>query len=78
LSFLSGIRILDGAITDTLEARALLYNNKYIDIFSASWGPHDDGQTMEGPSRAAAEALKRGVEEVKLSLCQYNKAVMAV
>ncbi|KAL4233860.1 hypothetical protein ACF0H5_008536 [Mactra antiquata] len=58
---IGGIRILDGPISDELEARALLYNNQHIDIYSASWGPRDDGLTMEGPKRACTEALKRGV-----------------
>lgn len=60
----AGIRILDGRITDELEARALLYQNDYIDIYSASWGPHDDGATMEGPGSAARRALEQGVKLV--------------
>ncbi|KPJ14455.1 Neuroendocrine convertase 1 [Papilio machaon] len=32
-----------------------------VDIYSASWGPNDDGRTVEGPGRLAVEALKRGV-----------------
>lgn len=59
---IGGIRILDGRITDELEALALLYNNQHVDIYSASWGPHDDGETMEGPKKACTKALKRGVE----------------
>lgn len=70
--FQSGIRILDGAVTDELEARALLYNNDYVDIYSASWGPHDDGATMEGPKRACTEALKRGVKNVSITVCQVR------
>ncbi|VVD01661.1 unnamed protein product [Leptidea sinapis] len=34
-----------------------------VDIYSASWGPNDDGRTVEGPGRLAYEALKRGVEK---------------
>ena len=43
-----GIRILDGNILDALEARALSFNRNHIDIYSASWGPDDNGQTVDG------------------------------
>lgn len=59
---IGGIRILDGPITDELEARALLYRNDHIQIYSSSWGPHDDGTAMEAPKRACADALRKGVE----------------
>lgn len=62
-SKIGGIRILDGKVTDHLEAKALLYNMDHIDIMSASWGPHDDGCTMEGPKKACSDALKKGAEE---------------
>lgn len=38
-----GVRMLDGTVTDQVEARALSLNPDYIDIYSASWGPEDDG-----------------------------------
>ncbi|XP_067676007.1 proprotein convertase subtilisin/kexin type 4-like isoform X2 [Haliotis asinina] len=60
---IGGVRILDGRITDALEAQALNFNMDYIDIYSASWGPKDDGITLEGPGKFAREALKKGVEE---------------
>ncbi|VDN35416.1 unnamed protein product [Gongylonema pulchrum] len=43
-----GIRMLDGKVTDRIEAEALSYNIDHIDIFSASWGPTDDGKTGRG------------------------------
>ncbi|XP_052232928.1 PC3-like endoprotease variant B [Dreissena polymorpha] len=61
-SSIGGIRILDGVVTDELEARALLYEHDYIHIYSASWGPHDDGKTMEAPHTACREAFRKGVE----------------
>ncbi|ELT90904.1 hypothetical protein CAPTEDRAFT_121853 [Capitella teleta] len=60
---IGGIRMLDGTVTDTLEARALAFNHTYIDIYSASWGPNDDGKTVEGPGMLALAALKKGIEE---------------
>lgn len=37
-----------------------------MDIYSASWGPTDDGRTVEGPGRLAIEALKRGTLQVSI------------
>ncbi len=56
--------MLDGPITDSLEADAILFNNNYIQIYSSSWGPTDDGKTMEGPSRLCSGALRQGAETV--------------
>lgn len=58
---IGGIRILDGSVTDSLEAEALSYRRDYVDIFSASWGPNDDGHTMEAPNYYASKSLKDGV-----------------
>ena len=41
--------MLDGDVTDAVEARSLSLNNQHIDIYSASWGPDDDGRTVDGP-----------------------------
>ena len=59
---IGGIRLLDGKVTDRLEADALSFNNNYIDIFSASWGPLDDGKTVDGPGVLAKQALSNGVK----------------
>jgi len=56
--------MLDGSVTDLLEAEAITYNNQYVDIYSASWGPTDDGRTMEGPHRYCRRALREGVTKV--------------
>jgi hypothetical protein len=58
---IGGIRLLDGRVTDRLEAEALNFNINYIDIFSASWGPLDDGKTVDGPGVLAKEALIKGI-----------------
>ena len=65
--YFPGIRILDGPVTDALEAKALMYQKDHIDVKSASWGPHDDGRTMEGPSPACKEALQKAVKTVSCS-----------
>ncbi|KAM9254652.1 proprotein convertase subtilisin/kexin type 4 [Cariama cristata] len=56
-----GVRMLDGPITDLVEAQALSLRPQHIHIYSASWGPQDDGKTMDGPGVLAAEAFRRGV-----------------
>lgn len=62
---IAGLRILDGAITDILEARALSYKAADVDIRSASWGPRDDGAHMEYPGKFVNIALEEGVKRVK-------------
>lgn len=61
---IGGIKLLDGLMNDRVEGEALSYKQELIDIYSASWGPSDDGETLDGPRRLASEALKRGVTEV--------------
>ncbi|KAL3215903.1 hypothetical protein MRX96_033375 [Rhipicephalus microplus] len=58
---LAGIRMLDGDVVDAVESTSLAFNVEAIDVFSASWGPSDDGRTVDGPKRLASEALERGV-----------------
>ncbi|XP_073960255.1 neuroendocrine convertase 1-like isoform X2 [Choristoneura fumiferana] len=56
-----GVRMLDGRITDRIEGEGISYAWEKVDIYSASWGPNDDGRTVEGPGRLASQALERGV-----------------
>ncbi|NXO82868.1 PCSK4 convertase, partial [Sitta europaea] len=58
---IGGVRMLDGSIMDIVEARALSLQPQYIHIYSASWGPEDDGQTVDGPGLLATAAFHRGV-----------------
>ncbi|ESN95278.1 hypothetical protein HELRODRAFT_193616 [Helobdella robusta] len=58
---IGGIRVLDGVTTDRLEALSLSYNVDHIDIMSASWGPSDDGKSLEKPGMLAQAALEKGV-----------------
>lgn len=48
-SKIGGVRMLDGTVNDAVEAKALGLNPDHIDIYSASWGPEDDGSTVDGP-----------------------------
>lgn len=62
-SKIGGVRMLDGTVTDELEGDAIAFNHKYIDIYSASWGPNDDGKTVEGPGELAKKAFVKGITE---------------
>ncbi|XP_051934256.1 proprotein convertase subtilisin/kexin type 7 isoform X2 [Hippocampus zosterae] len=48
-SKVAGIRVLDGPLTDSLEAIAFNKHYQVNDIYSCSWGPDDDGHTVDGP-----------------------------
>ncbi len=37
----TGIRCLDGEVSDAIEALSLGFNTNHIDIYSSSWGPND-------------------------------------
>ncbi|XP_015590676.1 furin-like protease 2 isoform X3 [Cephus cinctus] len=60
-SSIGGVRMLDGPVNDAVEARALGLNPDHIDIYSASWGPEDDGKTVDGPGPLARRAFIYGV-----------------
>ena len=58
---IGGVRMLDGTVNDAVEARALSLNPDHIDIYSASWGPEDDGKTVDGPGPLAKRAFINGI-----------------
>ncbi|XP_026547585.1 proprotein convertase subtilisin/kexin type 4-like, partial [Notechis scutatus] len=55
------VRMLDGDVNDIVEAQSLSLQPQHIDIYSASWGPEDDGKTVDGPGVLAREAFRKGV-----------------
>ncbi|KKK12007.1 hypothetical protein P175DRAFT_0504358 [Aspergillus ochraceoroseus IBT 24754] len=61
-SRISGVRILSAAIDDTDEASAINYAYQKNDIYSCSWGPPDDGATMEAPGVLIKRAIVNGVQ----------------
>lgn len=60
-SKVAGIRVLDGPLTDSLEAIAFNKHYQVNDIYSCSWGPDDDGRTVDGPHPLGKAALQHGV-----------------
>ncbi|KAK1327899.1 hypothetical protein QTO34_012808 [Cnephaeus nilssonii] len=65
---IGGIRMLDGDVTDVVEAKSLGVRPNYIDIYSASWGPDDDGKTVDGPGRLAKQAFEYGIKKGRQGL----------
>ncbi|CAL8379606.1 unnamed protein product [Arctogadus glacialis] len=65
---IGGIRMLDGDVTDLVEAKSLGIRTDYIDIYSASWGPKDDGKTVEGPGPLAKLAFENGIKKGRKGL----------
>ena len=59
----TGIRILSAPVTDEDEAAALNYHYQENDIYSCSWGPPDDGRTMEGPGILIQKAMVNGIQQ---------------
>ncbi|XP_074651716.1 neuroendocrine convertase 1-like [Tubulanus polymorphus] len=60
---IGGVRMLDGRVTDSLEAKAIAHALDVVDIYSSSWGPNDDGKTVEGPGKLARQAFDKGIKE---------------
>lgn len=56
--------MLDGEVTDVVEAHSLSLNPQHIHIYSASWGPEDDGKSLDGPAKLAKEAFLQGITKV--------------
>ena len=63
-SKIAGLRILSKAISDADEAVALNYDFENNLIYSCSWGPPDDGRSMDAPGiiirRAMLNAVQKG------------------
>ncbi|KAM4748417.1 proprotein convertase subtilisin/kexin type 6 [Rhinophrynus dorsalis] len=65
---IGGIRMLDGDVTDVVEAKSLGIRPDHIDIYSASWGPDDDGRTVDGPGPLAKKAFEDGIKKGRKGL----------
>ncbi|KAL7418561.1 pheromone processing endoprotease [Cryptotrichosporon argae] len=59
---IAGVRILSAPISDADEAAALNYAYQLNEIYSCSWGPPDDGKSMEAPEGLILKALVNGVQ----------------
>ncbi|OCK77119.1 KEX1 protease precursor [Lepidopterella palustris CBS 459.81] len=61
-SRISAVRILSGEISDVDEAAAINYELQLNDIYSCSWGPPDDGRTMQAPDALIEKAMITAVQ----------------
>lgn len=62
-SKVAGIRILSKQISDADEAVAMNYAYQKNQIYSCSWGPPDDGKTMDAPGVLIKKAMVNGVQK---------------
>ena len=54
----AGLRVLSGSLTNEDEARAVTYACNTTQIYSCSWGPRDDGRTVEAPPEIVSKAFE--------------------
>ncbi|KAF8599032.1 hypothetical protein BDV93DRAFT_609480 [Ceratobasidium sp. AG-I] len=59
----AGVRILSGPISDADEAASLNHAYQKNHIYSCSWGPPDDGRSMEAPGSLIEKAVLNGVQK---------------
>lgn len=62
-SKVAGVRILSAPITDEDEAASIIHGYQKNQIYSCSWGPPDDGRTMEAPGVLIKRAMVTGVQK---------------
>ena len=62
-SKVAGIRILSAEISDADEAVALNYAWQDNHIYSCSWGPPDDGRSMDAPGLLIKRAFVNGINK---------------
>lgn len=55
---LAGLKLIACSTTDVRESSALGHERQDIDIYSNSWGPSDNGETLEGPGPLMYAAME--------------------
>ncbi|KAI5724630.1 hypothetical protein M8J77_005183 [Diaphorina citri] len=60
---IGGIRMLDGVATDRVEGESLKFKHYWVDIYSNSWGPSDDGKTLDYLGHLVMQAMVDGISE---------------
>lgn len=59
---IAGVRILSKRILPADEALSINYAMDKNDIYSCSWGPSDNGRTMEGPPAIVSKAMLNAIQ----------------
>ncbi|KAK3309509.1 peptidase S8/S53 domain-containing protein [Chaetomium strumarium] len=67
-SRIAGLRILSKLISDADEAVAMNYDFQHNQIYSCSWGPPDDGRSMDAPGILIRRAMVNGVQNGRQGL----------
>ena len=57
----AGSNLISCSTSDYLESQALSYENDYVDIYSNSWGPTDDGRRLAAPGPLMTAAFENDV-----------------
>ena len=57
---LVGLQLISCSTTDVREGDTLSHESQDIDIYSNSWGPSDNGETLSGPGPLMLAALEAG------------------
>ena len=60
---LAGLLLIACSTTDVRESNALSHNRQDIDIYSNSWGPSDNGRTVEAPGPLMLAAFENDVSQ---------------
>jgi subtilisin family serine protease len=63
LASLAGLQLISCSTTDTREGNALSHERQSIDIYSNSWGPSDNGRTVEAPGPLMLAAFENDVSQ---------------
>lgn len=62
---------MDDGLTDAKKAEAISYKQNYVDIYSCSWGPIDNGYEVEAAGVLTEEKFRQGAFEVHVKSMQY-------
>ena len=60
----TGIRILGEGLTDAVKAKGLGFRRDYVDIYSNSWGPEDNGHGVAEIGVMTENVLSQGALKV--------------
>lgn len=58
---ISGVRLLSGSVTDAREASGVSHQLSAIHVYNNSWGPSDNGVTLEAPGPLTLAALENNI-----------------
>lgn len=57
------VRLIASPVSDLVESDGLTHGIDYVDIYSNSWGPVDDGRHLDGPGPMTLAAMNAAVRD---------------